>query len=367
MATAFQDIQSRAPLGQYARANVALAYGILIFDILVYISCIVAAVLLKSLLLKSLFALTAGFFIAQLFVIGHDAGHAAYVRSRRANAFVARLCFMPSMHNYSLWLFIHNRLHHAFPNVKNYNSWSPMSYEEYEKSPKWRQLLERLHRSPAGFGIYYLGQRWLKDKLLPRKHIPQKYHRMAWLDFTVNVVYQLCLVGVVLVLSHLSTREPLVSILFAVIVPFLVWNTAMGLTIYQHHTHPMVPWYQTLVESRQAIKSQGDVTVYIKYPDWYELITHNIYIHPVHHVNARIPLYRLRAAQAEYSRSHPESSLQESFSFRGLAKTIRSCKLYDYNRHQWLDFNGKPTTPIHVATVEPRNAEVISLRQSSAS
>lgn len=355
----------QSTLRRYAQANNSLAYTILLADILVYLGCVVATVLLESLLLKALFALAAGFFIAQLFVIGHDAGHAAFVRSRHMNAMIARLCFLPSMHNYSLWLFIHNRLHHAFPNVKSYNSWSPLSYAEYQRLPKWRQLLERLYRSPAGFGVYYLYERWLKDKLFPRKHIPHKYHRQGWLDFTVIVLFQVCLVGGVIVLSHITTREPLVSVLFAVILPFLVWNTAMGLTVYQHHTHPKVQWYQTLVEAREAVKSQSEVSVYVKYPNWYELLTHNIYIHPVHHVNARIPLYHLRAAQAEYSRMHPEASLLQPFSLRGLLKTMQACKLYDFTQHQWLDFNGKPTTPARVAAPQTQAAEVIPLRQSS--
>lgn len=350
---------------RYAQAKHSLAYTILLADILVYLGCVVAAVLLKSLLLKSLFALAAGFFIAQLFVIGHDAAHAAFVRSRRMNALIARLCFLPSMHNYSLWLFIHNRLHHAFPNVKTYNSWSPLSYAEYRQLPKWRQRLERFYRSAAGFGIYYLCERWLKDKLFPRRHIPQKYHRQAWLDFSIIVLSQICLVGGVITLSHFTTQAPLVSVLFAVIIPFLVWNTAMGLTVYQHHTHTKVQWYRTLVEYREAIKSQSEVTVYVKYPRWYEFMTHNIYIHPVHHVNARIPLYHLRAAQAEYSRIHPESLLLEPFSLHGLLKTIQSCKLYDFTQHQWLNFNGKPTTPARAATPHTQPAEVIPLRQTS--
>lgn len=362
-----QGRQTQARLRQYAQANNMLAYSILLVDMLVYFSCVVAAVLVDSLLLKSLFALVAGFFIAQLFVIGHDAGHAAYVSSRRANAIIARLCFMPSLHNYSLWLFVHNRLHHAFPNVKNYNSWSPLSYEEYSQLPRWRQLVERLYRSPAGFGLYYMNERWLKDKLFPRKHTPRKLHHQAWLDFAINAFFQVCLVSGVLILARLAGHEVLVSILFAVILPFLVWNTAMGFTIYQHHTHPRVQWYQTLVEYRESTRTQSEVTVYIKYPGWYEFITHNIYIHPAHHVNARIPLYHLRAAQADYSRQHPELSLLEPFSIRGLLKTIQSCKLYDYTRHQWLDFNGKPTTPALAAATRNEPAEIIPLRRSAGS
>jgi hypothetical protein len=25
---------------------------------------------------------------------------------------------------------------------------------------------------------------------------------------------------------------------------------------------------------------------------------------------------------------------------------MRCCKLYDYDNHRWVDFNGRPTTPV---------------------
>ena len=29
----------------------------------------------------------------------------------------------------------------------------------------------------------------------------------------------------------------------------------------------------------------------------------------------------------------------------GAIATMRACKLYDYEKHQWLDFDGIPTAP----------------------
>jgi omega-6 fatty acid desaturase (delta-12 desaturase) len=41
-------------------------------------------------------------------------------------------------------------------------------------------------------------------------------------------------------------------------------------------------------------------------------------------------------------------------SFSGVFGTLKACKLYDFERHQWLDFAGNPTTrPINLAA---RNA-----------
>jgi omega-6 fatty acid desaturase (delta-12 desaturase) len=355
--------RKKLQLAQFALPNNTLAYAILILDFSIYIGCITFAVLADHLALKFLFASIAGFFVAQLFVIGHDAAHAAYVTSRRANAIIARLTFMPALHNYTLWLFAHNRLHHAFPNVKNYNSWSPMSFEEFEALPAWRKLLERIYRSPAGFGPYYLIERWFSDKLLPRKHTPAKFHSGGWRDFSLNLFFAACLVSGVFALAMHAGQNPYIALLFAVVIPFVIWNYAIGLTIYQHHTHPQLPWYQNLVEWRDKVVSQSEVSIYIRYPKWYLFLTHNIYVHPVHHVNARIPLYRLQQAQTAYMIVFPELTHIIPFSVRDLMQTLKTCKLYDYTRHQWLDFSGKATTA--VAMPATTTAKVATLRQYS--
>ena len=121
---------ARLKLAAYARPNDRLAYLILVTDLIIYFSAVFFAVTVESIAVKALCASLAGFMIAQLFVIGHDAAHKSYVSKSNANVFIARLTFLPVLHNYSLWLFVHNRLHHAYPNVQHYNSWSPMSLDE---------------------------------------------------------------------------------------------------------------------------------------------------------------------------------------------------------------------------------------------
>jgi hypothetical protein len=36
--------------------------------------------------------------------------------------------------------------------------------------------------------------------------------------------------------------------------------------------------------------------------------------------------------------------VKEDFSIRRFADTVRRCKLYDFEAHRWLDFDGRPTT-----------------------
>jgi omega-6 fatty acid desaturase (delta-12 desaturase) len=66
--------------------------------------------------------------------------------------------------------------------------------------------------------------------------------------------------------------------------------------------------------------------------------------HPVHHLNPRVPCYRLRVAQAKLNELLGEHALVEKFTLRAFLDTLRKCKLYDFENHRWLDFDGKPTT-----------------------
>jgi len=43
------------------------------------------------------------------------------------------------------------------------------------------------------------------------------------------------------------------------------------------------------------------------------------------------------------NRLSPDHSVNRRFSFRLFWDTLRRCKLYDYERHAWLDFEGRPT------------------------
>ncbi|MEJ2363005.1 MAG: fatty acid desaturase [Gammaproteobacteria bacterium] len=364
MHSAFTD---KRGLAQFAIPNDRLAYSILALDLAIYLGLVMATVLVDSLLLKSIFGMLAGFFIAQLFVIGHDAGHSAFVRSRRANAIIARISFLPALHNLTLWQFVHNRLHHAFTNVKGYNSWSPLSYDEFQSLSCTRRWLERLYRSPAGLGIYYLRERWLRDKFFPRRHIPGKYHAGGWKDFYLNMLFLVSLVTGVCTLALFAGQSPWLAVVFAVIVPFVVWNYAMGLTTYQQHTHPQLSWYRDLAEYRKNVHNASEVSIYMRYASWYLLITHNCYVHPVHHLNARIPLYKLHKAQAAYMQTNPKQVHVFPFSLSLLLTTMQTCKLYDYSLHQWLDFHGKPTSPAIATKSDSASAEIIPLRKSSAS
>ena len=119
--------QLRDVLRPFLDRNNSLAVAVVAIDFLAWMTTTGFAVVVEPIWLKGLLSFTSGVIIGTLFVLGHDAAHGAKTSKKWLNGFLARLVFLPALHNVSLWSIQHNRLHHRFPNVKGLNSWSPYS------------------------------------------------------------------------------------------------------------------------------------------------------------------------------------------------------------------------------------------------
>ena len=330
----------RRALAPYVQRSGVLACALLLATLAVYAAAVAGAVALGPVPARLAAAVLAGSAISSLFVIGHDAAHGAYTESRRLNALIGRIAFLPALHNYSLWRTQHNRLHHRLTNLKGFNSWSPLAKAEYDALPAWRRALERLYRGPLGFAPYYLVERWWKDKFFPRR--PRR-QAAPWLDFALLVVFLAGFVALLAWLGHTLATGAASAVLWGFAVPFLAWNGLMGATTYMQHTHARVAWFDTPAEWRR-LAGQEEVTVEVQVPRWYGLISHHIMDHPAHHVHPKIPLYRLAAAQRRLDEILGERAVKQRFTPAYLLSTLARCKLYDYRGHCWLDFAGRPTS-----------------------
>ena len=338
----WQKIIREAAL-KYVSPNDGLALAVLVFDTTLYLAAITFAVLSTSLAVKFLAAVAAGTAISMLFILGHDANHRSLFRSKWLNIVAARWTFLPCMHNASLWRYQHNWLHHQYTNVKNKNSFSPLSATEYRALPPWRRVVERIHRNVLGFGVYYLTERWWKHKFYPRSTEPGGNSSAARFDFLLLLTWLVALVtGIVWVDSNFGAREPVVALLFGAVIPFLVWNQLMGLTAFLQHTHPRAPWSDETSVDRPQV-NQIEYTILVRYPRWYDYLSHNIMQHPAHHVNPRIPWFRLFDAQQRLNVIVRDEMIIERVNLRYLARLMRECQLYDYEKNTWLDFAGRPT------------------------
>jgi acyl-lipid omega-6 desaturase (Delta-12 desaturase) len=305
--------------------------------------------------LQLLCGIVNGLFIAMFFVVGHDACHGGLTPFEALNQTLGRIAFLPSLTPYITWEFAHNRIHHSYTNwrTKDY-AWAPYSKDEYDRMSGLRRLMERHYRSILGLGSYYLIEYWWKHLLFPSKGEREEMKQPRTYVFDLLLVVAFLVAEVAFVLWWASTTvpsegmlgaftSPAALIVVALVVPFLMWNWFMSFAIFQHHNHPRVAWFIDRDEW-DFFAGQVESTVHVVMPWYLEFVTAHIMQHTAHHVDPRIPLYRLTDSQHCLEQAYPQDIVVERWTFTTLGRTLAFCKLYDYEHHRWLNFRGRPTS-----------------------
>ena len=339
MSATAQDIPPRKTLREWVQPfehkHAGKAYAIFIIDYLVFIAASIGAVVipLSALPAKLLCAAIIGLWIARLFIIGHDACHGAYVASRRQNRWIGKLAFLPSLTPYRWWEIGHNMAHHGFGNLTSKDHvWIPFSAAEYAALSVSQKLWYRCTRSLIGAGPYYM-VKWWSELFRLKSTQPGKLEPDTVLAATFAMIW----IGALVLLSMALNKTVWINLLFAFVLPFIVWNYIMGLVIYLHHTHPDVRWYNSQ-EAWIASKPYITATVHVRFPQWVSSALHHIMEHPAHHLNTTIPLYNLRAAQRRLEDDLGNQIVVQPFSFVWYLNCVRTCKLYDFERGCWVGF-----------------------------
>jgi omega-6 fatty acid desaturase (delta-12 desaturase) len=298
--------------------------------------------------------------IGMLFVNGHDAAHGTLTASGWLNRLLGRLVFLPPLHPFTSWTHAHNSMHHGWTNLKGREpAFPPFSKAEYDALPFWRRWLERIYRSAPGIGLFYFLDFYVKHLLLPsKKHRPP--YRLAFLfDRLLVLAFLIGQISGSYYLARSRIESPSLALAWAVVAPmttFLTWLWFMGFVSYIQHTHPGMAWYDN-EEEWSFYHVQLTSTAHVTFPWIIERVLHNIMDHPAHHIDPTIPLTELPRSQKQLERTYPEHAVVIRWTPREFLRLTRCCKLYDFQRHCWLDFDGNPTTPPILARRQEKAGE----------
>ena len=287
------------------------------------------------------------FVIGGLFVVGHDAAHHSLTPSRRLNRILGRLAMLPAWHPYTAWSHAHNTLHHGGTCLKGtHPDFTPLTKDEFDRLPAWRRALERFYRSPPGVGFAYVFDFYRRYLLLPpRANQPVQSTRFH-LDRLLVVGFAGLQCWAAYALAGSIETAPLPRAAHAAVVvvgPWIEWIYFMGVASFVQHTHPRTAWYDD-PEEWQFHHVQLSSSTHMVLPWPIGAMLHHIMDHPAHHIDPTIPLYELPDSQARLERHAPDESIVERLTLAEFRRICRLCKLYDYRRHRWLDFDGRPTT-----------------------
>ena len=312
---------------------------------LIFAGSVTAIVLVHHLSAKLLLSFILGLVISLMFVVGHDACHDSLTPSHALNEILGRICFLPTLHPYVSWELGHNRLHHGWTNLKGVDYvYPPYSVEEFRKLPHWRRRLEMIYRTVPGIGLFYFVEVWWKHMIFPRREDFGKLRRGRYaLDLALVLTFFLAEVFIAIYPASAWTHA-LANLFCVILLPYAMWNWLMAFVTIQHHTHPKAPWFKNR-EEWSFFHGQVHGTIHVRLPRWIELLFHNILDHTAHHVDPKIPLYRLPSCQQRLEESFSEDVVVEHSSIPALSRVLRTCQLYDYENHRWLDFEGRPSAP----------------------
>jgi omega-6 fatty acid desaturase (delta-12 desaturase) len=340
----------KALLGAFEKAPpLLLPTAVFLFDVALFAASSALVVMADSLALKLVGTLVVTAAIVRLFLVGHDACHGSFTGSKKLNAVFGRIAFLPSMTAFSLWDVGHNTAHHGFNNLKGRDQvWTPFSKDEFDGLPKYRQSLERLYRSGIGWGAYYLIEMWWKKLFFATRKEIGSSRREYRLDSLLAATGAVVWIGAIAFCAIETGQSVTLLLLLAIVVPFLVWNAIMGFVVYVHHTNPQIAWFQNRQEWQRR-RAYLTSTACVRFPFHLDRLMHNIMEHNAHHVSPRIPMFTLRAAQEALREKFPELC-DYRLNLRSYLDIARRCKLYDYTNHAWLDFSGRITARVTLAT-----------------
>lgn len=315
------------------RRSRARALGGLLVDLVLYGAGLAGVFMVDTPVARLLFGLFTGLGVACLFIWAHDAAHGSLFRSDRWSELLGTAAMLPSLQMYRLWVLGHNRVHHGFTSLSPVDwIWRPLTPEEYLHRSWWGRVVYRLERHPAGCGLHYLLRVWWPGMVRFRPAGPAR--RLGTYRTS-----KLATLAWVIVLSALAYRHAggVSGVVAALVLPFVVFNYVIALVVYLHHTHPQVPFFLDRRAWRPTIGQLACTTV-VRSNRLVETLTHNILIHTPHHVDSRIPYYRLKGAYADLCPVYGGFVQEYRLRWRTVRTIFRTCQLYEYDTRTWRRF-----------------------------
>jgi omega-6 fatty acid desaturase (delta-12 desaturase) len=261
--------------------------------------------------LTLLLAVPAAFFLIRLFIVQHDCGHGAFFRSSRAADVVGSIIGVLTLTPYHYWKKTHAMHHATSGNLEHrgFGDIDTLTVDEYLALSRWRRFKYRLYRHPAvlfGFGALL---HFLVRHRIPTI-VPSTWVRERRSIFWTDVGLAAFIVGMGLLVGF---RE-----FVLVQAPVTILSCSIGVWLF-YVQHQFEPTYWEHDEQWQYEAAALAGSSYYRLPRVLQWATGNIGLHHVHHLNARIPNYRLQ----EVLEAVPELQRVTTLSLRDSLRCVR--------------------------------------------
>jgi omega-6 fatty acid desaturase (delta-12 desaturase) len=262
--------------------------------------------------LTLLLAVPAAGFMVRLFMIQHDCGHGAFFRSRGTNNWVGRALGVLTLTPFDYWQRNH-AIHHATSSNldrRGIGDIETLTVEEYRGRSRLGRIAYRCYRNALvmfGIGPAYL--------FLLQHRLPLYQMRGGWRPWVSTMATNAAIAAVAVGMMALVGVGPFLM----VHLPIVLLASSFGVWLfYVQHQFEDVMWARggSWVHQEAALTGSS----YYDLPAILRWFTANIGIHHVHHLNSRIPYYRLPQVLRDFPHLKNVGRL-------GLADSLRSVKL----------------------------------------
>jgi omega-6 fatty acid desaturase (delta-12 desaturase) len=275
--------------------------------------------------LAVLLAAVNGLFLVRLFMIQHDCGHAAFFKSRRLSDWVGRAIGVVTLTPYDVWKRTHAEHHASAGNLdkRGMGDVHTLTVDEYQNlSLPWR-LQYRLYRNPLvlfGLGPFYL--------FFIQNRIPLGLMRAGRKYWVSAMGTNLALAVVLGALYYFGGPAPLLFIF----VPTTLMAASLGVWLF-YVQHQFEETYWDHEPDWQLHDAALHGSSHYLMPGVLRWFSANIGMHHVHHLQSRVPFYRL----PEVLRDHPPLAEAQCLTIRESLAGV-GLQLWDKNGRRLISF-----------------------------
>lgn len=227
-----------------------------------------------------------GLLIVRLFVLNHDYQHGTIFRGSPLAGAIMYACGLLALSPPGIWNRSHD--HHHKNNSKvhgaNIGSYPLMTREGYADASFWVRFRYAASRHPLTIALGYVTVFLYGMCLRPLLADPRRHY-----DSGLAIFVHLCLVTWLVIVAW-------EVLLLAVIIPMVTAGAMGAYLFYAQHNFPGVKFRER--EDWNHVFAALNSSSYIRMNPLMHWFTGNIGYHHVHHLNAKIPFYRLPKAMS---------------------------------------------------------------------
>lgn len=270
--------------------------------------------------------------LVRIFIVAHDCAHGSFLRSRRWNERVGRLCAFVALTPFAAWRHKHV-LHHAqvgnLDERGNGDIWT-LTLREYRASSLLHRLCYRAYRNPLvlfGIGPVVYFALWQRVPPLARARRTER-RSILWTDLALLMV----LVAALQVFGLSAAALLLHLVLLAGAASVGSW------LFYVQHQFEDTYWATKGEWEFKAAALHG--SSFYRLPRLLQWFSGNIGFHHVHHYSSKIPNYHLERAHASVPDFQDSPTL-------GLRRSLRSIRLalWDEDARRMISFRAAGSLP----------------------